>query len=123
MGLLETVQDAASSAIKGVGNIARKAVYISVENPSPVFVPGTTPKTAQEVSYNLNGVVKTGFKQGEVDGELIKAEDFKVLIANKDLAPTPTKDDYIEIDSIRYRVIDYRLDPADALYTFQVRLA
>jgi len=123
MGLFETVQSAAGTAIKATGNIALKVVYIRIVGPLTAFKPGVAPELPTEVKHENINAVKSNFKQGQVDGEVIKSEDFKLLIANADLAIGPSKSDFIEVDCIRFRIVNFKTDPAEAVFTFQMRLA
>lgn len=123
MGLRETVQGAAQAAIAGTGNIALDGVYINLEKPIDKWTPGAARVQAQEVEYPLEKkLIKIKFKQSQIDGEVVKREDFQLIIANADLEPTPSKNDFIELDCIRYRVVHWTTDPAEAAYTFHMRL-
>ena len=122
MGLLETVQNAADSAIKGAGNLGRIATYVSVTNPTP-FDPGVTAVAPTETNSTLNNVIKVDFNQKEIDGQVVLQEDFKLIVSNVALGVTPTKSDYFILESARFRVVGWKTDPADAAYIFHVRSA
>lgn len=122
MGLLETVQNAADTAIKGAGNIGRVATYVSVSNPTP-FDPGVVAVAPTETNFALSNVIKVDFTEKEIDNEVIFREDFKLIVSNVALGADPSKSDYFILSGARFRVVGWITDPADAAFIFHVRSA
>lgn len=67
-------------------------------------------------------VVMTQYEIREIDGEAIRPEDQKALIAVLDLSVEPTINDWIELaDSTRWTVVQTKRDPARGMWVLQVR--
>jgi len=128
MGLRETIQTVASTAIGAVGNIAVISTYVSVTNES-AYDPGSDIAQIQGTEYVDIPIVYTDFTDEELqEGEDIQSTDQKVLIAANDLVTstsvkvTPVVGDRIHKTAIdHWRVQSKNIDPADALWILQVR--
>lgn len=77
--------------------------------------------TISHTDYVITNCIRVYFTAKEIDGLAIKPEDFKLLIPVDDLPVTPKIDDYVLIDSKNHNIIHYEKDPADAVWTIQVR--
>lgn len=91
-----------------------KGVY----NPSTNTLPITS-----EVDYNVKGV-RLNYKRGQIDNEVIKQNDFKLIISSHDLQIQPTIDDIIFEDNTQFKIITITdLKPANmsVYYELQVR--
>ena len=120
MGLRETIQAAANSAIKATGNIAVSTTYQSFASTTYNASSGvqvTTRSTTGNVS-----VIFDAFRLEQIDGQNIKPEDKKALVAQKQIpGVTPGVNDRITEGTTIWEVQGVRVDPAGALWELQVR--
>lgn len=70
--------------------------------------------------YKLKGVFAK-FSWKELQDLPIKPNDYKLIIAQNDLAITPKPRDYLLENDIQYDVVDITKDPADATWTMWIR--
>jgi len=120
MSLRQQVQQAVQAGMRAMDDLPESADYKSVTTPSydPTTGTITTPNT-QHVGIP---VIFTNFSRREIDGEAIRAEDQKAIIATRDLPATPTINDTItRADGIAWSVIGIRTDPAGAAWVLQIR--
>ncbi len=121
MGLLSTMQKAAQTAIKAVGDVAIATTYVGVAN-SSAYDPLKDVVQIQGTLYTSVKMVFTEFTANEIDGSKVLATDEKVLIANLDLTPTPKAGDRIHKSATdHWKVMDKEIDPASALWILQTR--
>ena len=73
----------------------------------PVHVPGTVPSTSNNQSDI--GVVMDKFDTKEIDGDRIRASDFKVLVFPEAGQPEPSTNDIVRGDLDGTGVKDYRV--------------
>ncbi len=123
MGLRETVQKAAVTAFKAVGNIPLTSTYTSVD-PTPTY--NTTTGTYDDTDTDYTGlkVLYEDYTAAEISeaGGAILSTDIKASIPNLNLTPTPKITDKItDSNSIVWTVHNVYLDAASALYIFQCR--
>jgi hypothetical protein len=119
MGLKEAFQKAAAVAFNAVGNLKISVVYSSVPNPAYNTSSGVV--TESETDYTVNAI-REDYEFRDTDGVNIKSTDIKLLILYEDLSITPLKDqDYITIGGTRWGVVNWQIDPADAVWTFKLR--
>lgn len=121
MGLRNVAQKAAQSGIKAIGDLAVDAKYRSFDSST---MNATTGKPVLRYhDYEDIKVTFANIHQRLVDGEHIRPEDRRVLIAKLDLSPTPKVRDVIERNSDRstFEVKNVNTDPAEALWDLQVR--
>lgn len=120
MSLRAQIQAAVQSGIAAMDDLAERATYTSVGSPS--YVPSSGVITATPTSYANVPVVFTSFSRREIDGEAIRAEDMKAIIATLDLTPVPAVNDTIvRADSTVWSVIGIAQDPAGAAWVLHVR--
>jgi hypothetical protein len=118
MGLKEAFQKAAIAAFNAAGNVKKSAVYTS--NPNPTYTPSTGYVTEIPTNYSVTAI-REDFKFNDIDGDKVKPEDTKWLILYSELEIALKENDYVTIDSIRWNVVSWQLDPADAVWTIHVR--
>jgi hypothetical protein len=118
MGLKEAFQKAAITAFNAAGNVKVSAVYS--RNPDPTYNTSTGVVTEDPTEYSVNAI-RDEYKFDDVDGVNIKPEDIKLLILNSELSIIPKEKDFITISSTRWNVVNWNIDPADAVWTIQVR--
>ena len=119
MGLKATIQNAVASALGGLDDMYEDAIYIMTTS---VYNPATSENVKQDLGVEVKGV-KVNYARREVDGTVIQADDFKFLIPNKWLVANvvPKTTHSIKINQVQYSIVNFVLDPADAVWTFQVR--
>ena len=101
MGLAETVQKAAQSAFKAVGNIPEVCTYTS--KGAQVYVNGQY--TSTDTEYTGLKFLFTDYESREVDGTVILSTDMKMSIPRLNLTPTPKKQDYLtDADGVVWQV-------------------
>jgi hypothetical protein len=118
------VQDAIQQGLAALRtpdlNIQTLATYTAVGTPS--YNPTTGTITSPNTAFPNVPVVFTSFKRIEIDGEAVRAEDQKAIIATRDLTPVPTVNDTItRADGTVWSVIGINADPAGAAWVLHVR--
>ena len=122
MGLREAFKSAAVAAISGFGNTATFATFIV--NGSRNYNPTTGVASATDDSYQIT-MIFANYSVTEMDDQVIKLTDIKGLVAGKaldDLSITPTVGDQIQKNNVTREIVNFTKDPAEALYTFQLRI-
>lgn len=120
MSLREQIQQAVQSGIAAMDDLAESSTYTSVATPS--YTPSTGAITEPSTLYAGVPIIFTSYSRMEIDGEAVRAEDQKAIIATMDLVPTPTLNDTItKADGTVWNVIGIRTDPAGAAWVLQVR--
>lgn len=119
MGLMDTIQDAVASAFTALDDMAQ---YVSYHSIGIVHYEPNSGENIEEggTDYQV-WVVPLEYSLYEVDGEVIKPEDKKIMIKGDAIPFTPKNEDTLEIDSIVYRVVNVKTDPAKAAWTVQGR--
>ena len=116
------VKKAISKGIVALGDLAQRGTYTSVGTPTYNATTGasTTPST----DYANLRMVFSNFKRMEIDGEAVRQEDQKVLVAALDLVPVPTVNDRItdELGAV-WNVIGIMSVPGTLIWTLHVRHA
>ena len=121
MGLQATLQKAAQTAIKAVGDAAVDATYVSMADQSQ-YDTGTGVVTNIGTEYDDVSMVFTEFDEREVDGEKVLDTDERALIANLDLTPTPKPGDRIHKSATdHWKVKAKKTDPVSALWILHIR--
>lgn len=120
MSLREQIQQAVQDGIAAMDDLAESSTYTSVGTPS--YTPSTGAITEPSTLYAGVPIIFTSYSRMEIDGEAVRAEDQKAIIATQDLTPMPTINDTItRADGTIWNVISIRTDPAGAAWILQVR--
>ena len=120
MGLQATFQSASAAIMSAFGDVA----YSNIAYHSLGTFSYNTTTGGMTESGDVDTTIKTIFdetKSEEIQGRDILMTDQKLLVANLDISVTPKVGDYVTIDSKRWNVIDFIVDPALALYEIFVR--
>jgi hypothetical protein len=123
MGLRETFQNAAKTAIDTFGNVRVSATYEALASTNSV-VYNASSGTAVVTRSSVSGVqlIFDVFEIAQIDNQNVLPDDRKALIAGKTLSTiTPKVADRIIVSGIVYEIVNFETDAADALYTFQLR--
>ena len=119
MGLKEAFQRAAVVAFNAAGNVKISVIYSN--SPNPGYNPATGVVAEDQTDYTVNAI-RENYEFKDADGINVKPTDIKLMILYEDLTITPYKDqDYVTINGTRWDVINWQIDPADAVWTFQAR--
>ncbi len=113
MGLLETVQKAAQTAVKALGNLPEVVTYTSwtYTNGQPT---GTVTLTVS--------AIRLDYDVSKIDGVNVFAQDRQYMVAGLAFgAVIPSKDDTITSGTDIWTVKRVTTDPASAIYLLQVR--
>jgi len=122
VGLRETMSKAAQTAFTAAGDIPVATTYY--QRGSTVYDASTGTVSAGVNTY-LFSMIFAAFKSNEIDNEHILATDQKGLVPQANFSTIPAVGDYLFIvesgASVRYDVQGFKKDPADALWTLQLR--
>lgn len=124
-GLSKVFRKAAQTVFGAVKGIPLSGTYYSVQ----AYTVNATSQTVSSTptQYSISRLIVAEFSAELVDGVNIMPEDRKILIPAADLSFTPKAQDYLTyVDragntSRRQTVIKSKIDPAEALWTLQVR--
>lgn len=120
-GLQEAFQKAAAAAFTAAGNV-KESVTVRIKSSSnPAYNPSTDSVTDSYTDYTVNAL-PSGYDTKEIDGRTILNTDEKLMILVEDLPSiTPKRNDQIIRDSVTWEIESVHKDPADALWTLQIR--
>jgi hypothetical protein len=122
MGLKSTIQQTVLGAMNALDDIPTEVVYHSTG--AITYDPATrTPSETGGSDYTIEKAILVGYKSSEIDGVKILKTDQQLLIPGLSLTVTPKENDYVTVDGIKWDIEDFSIDPADAMWIFQVRKA
>ena len=118
MGLRSVIAKATTSAFTAVGDIKESATYRRVAS---VYNPTTGSNVATNTDYTVTAIF-TKFENIVIDKVIIQLFDIKMLVQAKDISVVPNiaTDKVVRAGKV-YNVLNYKLDPAGAMYTIQLR--
>jgi hypothetical protein len=122
MGLANTIQKAAKTAFKAIGDIPLVCTYTS--KGARTYTAATGAITSTDTAYTLLKILFEDYTAKEImdSGGVILKTDQKASIPNLNLTPTPKRTDFItDSASKKWTIEDVMLDAARALWVFQVR--
>ena len=122
MGLAETVQKMAQVAFKVIDNIPLTCTFTSTG--TPVYNPATGTYSGGDTAYSGKSILFEDYKAMEIieSAGTIVGTDQKASLPVLNLTPTPKITDKITDPGGKiWTVKNVNLDPARALYVFQVR--
>ncbi len=122
MSIKTAFQNAAVTGFKIFDSVNIVSTYTSIGTKSYDATTGTV--TSSDTDYNSLNFLFTKYKKMEIDNEHILKTDVKGLIPYDNFPSiTPKVGDVITTStSLDYSVVNFGVDPSDALYTFQLRL-
>jgi len=118
--LQQAFKKAAQTAFNAVGTVKNTVTYRSKTNKNPTYTPGTNAVSDAYTDYEID-IVREDYRSREIDNRLVLVTDIKAIIPVDNMTVTPKINDVIVIDEVTWEVVDIHKDPADALYTFQLR--
>jgi len=119
MGLKDTVQDAIASAFVALDDMAQYIPYHSIGIIE--YEPNSGDNTEEGGTDYQVWAIPLEYSLYEVDGEVIKPEDKKIILKGDGIQFTPKNEDTLELDSVVYRIVNVKSDPAKATWTVQGR--
>jgi len=122
MGLANTIQKAAQTAFRAIGDIPLTCKYTS--KGTPVYNPTTGASTSTDTDYTGLSILFEDFSEKDITdaGGAILRSDQKASIPNLSLTPVPKITDTItDSSSQKWTVQNVMIDAARALYIFQCR--
>ena len=125
MGLANTIQSAAKTAFKAIGNVAITCTYTSKGTQTYNVTTGLY--TSTDTTYPTAGQPDLKFlfedySSAELADQNILSTDQKATIPQLNLTPTPKKTDYLTDDnSVVWQIEGIGQDSARATWVLQVR--
>ncbi len=120
MGLRETSQAAANSAVVALGNVAVSTTYQAFVSTTYNASAGTNVVT--RTTTGSVSVIFHAFRLEQIDGVKVKPEDKIALIAQKQIpGVTPGVNDRVTEGATVWEVQRANVDPAGAMWELQVR--
>ncbi len=123
MGIQEVFKNAAKTIFTAFGDVPRSCTYVSTGTKELNTHTGivVTKTSDPDVSYGVD-IIFTKYTKAEIDGVHILYSHVKALIPFENLTPTPKKNDTIaeDVSGEQWGVIDWKKDPADALWILQL---
>ncbi len=120
MSFRASIQKAIQAGFNALGDGQKTVTYVSVTAAAFNATTGAVSRT-----QTTHAGVKAVFDQydrREIDLDVIRPEDQKVLIAKLNLTPTPRLNDRLtESDGTTWEVIGVKTDPLNAHWELQVR--
>ena len=118
MGLQDIFKAAAQIIFTALDDVKISVIY---RVRTSTYDPATGRTTPSDADYPITNCIRIDYEADEVDNAAVKPKDFKLMIPVDDLTPTPEIDHLVVIDSVEHNVVDFNKDPADAVWTIQVR--
>lgn len=118
MGLRELIRQNVQAGLALTGNIREDATYRAAGTPGYSATTGTV--TTGTTNYAIKALFASYAKQ-EIDGDRIRPEDKKCLVAGVDLAVTPGLNDTVQQGSTVWSVVGVQGIPTDGLWILQLR--
>lgn len=119
-GLQEAFKNAAAAAFAAAGDTKESVILRSKTNANPTYDPVTDTVSDAYTSYTVDSV-PSGYNSHEADGQTVLITDEKIKILVDDLAVDPKMNDLLVRDSVVWEIINVHKDPANAVWTLQVR--
>lgn len=120
MGLRDTFKDAALTAFNAVGDVAVSANYHA--HASSTYDTSAGTNVAAFTTVAGVKVIFEVFQLAKIDGTIIQPEDKLALIPVRHLsAITPKLEDKLVVSGVTWAVKNVQADPAEAVYSLQVR--
>lgn len=120
MSLGDIIRQAVQDGIVALDDLVPPCIYTSVVDPSYDAATGTITKPS--AAYAEIPILFTSYERNEIDGEAIRPEDQKAIVAQLALPPAPTLNDTItRADGTVWTVLSVGQDPARATWVLQVR--
>lgn len=120
MGLRSTIDKAVGTAFKAAGDIPKTLTYHSITIGAYNPATGTTSTTTATHSVQY---IRQDYSAIEIDGEVVKPYDKRVILRQSTLPVTPKLTDTVVIDAVTWNVVNFEQDPAGATWVLQLRMA
>jgi len=125
MGMRQVFADGVSTIFSALGDIVQSATYKSITetyDASTRVVTKSTTSVTIDVILDEYSATELRFSERLNDDQSLIPGDKKAMVKGSDLSSvTPKVNDEITIDSVDWQVKAMKIDPAGAMYTFQIR--
>jgi len=118
MGMKEDIQTFVKDGLLTLGNLQSTVTYYASGTPSYNATTGAV--TVSQTAYSILATL-VRYRKEEIDGDAIRVEDKKALIAALNLPVTPTLNDTLVDGANTWIVVGANIDPAGALWILQLR--
>lgn len=120
MSLRTAIQQAIQAGMNAMGDIQETSTYTNVT--ANTYNATTGVSTPTKTSYTGVKIVFDRYSVLEIDGDAVRPEDLKALVAKRNLTPTPSLNDYITRgDGTVWVVVAVATDPVTAMWELQIR--
>jgi hypothetical protein len=120
-GLKEAFRNAAAAAFAAADDVKEEVVLRVKASSNPSYTPSSDTISDSYTDYTVNAI-PSGYDSREVNGRTILDTDEKIKILVADITNiTPKRTDQIVRDSVVWEIENVHKDPADAVWTLQVR--
>jgi hypothetical protein len=119
-GLKEAFKSAAAAAFAAADDVKESVTLRSKASSNPTYNPTTDAVTDSYTDYTVN-IIPSGYDSREINNQTILDTDEKVKILVADLSITPKRNDQVIRNSVTWEVVSVHKDPADAVWTLQIR--
>jgi hypothetical protein len=124
MGLKSVIASAVSQAFNALGASDEDGVQQSIDYYQVTGVAAYDPDLGTSVPtevLNTFDAVVYRIRTREIDGIKIDVDETRAIFQQSEVSFIPNKDDRVEINLVKYNVIDVEKDPADATWVLQLR--
>lgn len=119
MSLSAAINNAVKSAFDAVGDLKESFDFVSQGD--QVYDPTTGQYTTDDVTDTVQGV-KYDFEAREVDGEVVKRGDAKIIVQQSEFTETYRNYDHVNQGSKKWDIVSDMTVPGDSVAIFHVRL-
>jgi len=121
MGMREAFKKAAQTAFVAAGNIKESVSYRSKTGASATYDPVEGEVTDAYTDYSVSMIINKS-RATQKDNRVIFENDDDAMIPVDNLTPTPKLHDQIIRNTTEvWDIVWFKTDPAQALWTFQIR--
>lgn len=120
-GLKEAFKNAAAAAFAAAGDVKEEVTLRIKASSNPTYNPTTDSITDSYTDYTVN-IIPSGYDSREINNQTILDTDEKAKILVDDIANiTPKRNDQVVRNSVVWEIVSTHKDPADAVWTLQIR--
>jgi hypothetical protein len=119
-GLKEAFQKAAEAAFAAAGNVKETVTLRNKINSNPTYNPTTDVISDSYQDYPV-AAIASGYDSREINNTTILDTDEKIKILVSSLSVDPKRNDQIIRDSVKWEIKNVHKDPANAIWTLQIR--
>lgn len=118
MGLTAVISGAVNAAFNAVGDLKTDVTVVKVSS-SP-YTPSTGAVADITTDYAVSGLL-LDYSANEIAAGIAQVQDRKLIVKQEDLGFAVKTTDRVKVSSKVYHVVGLTEDPANAIYTIQLR--